>query len=129
MAGIRVNSNIKTLSELDGVDLLPLVEVSESGDDRAAGVTLDTMKAFAAFDLHDDVATELTTLANADRFITSDESENGDPNRRIQAQNVAKYVWERYVMVLTANPTQTDIDGLPDKGVIIVRETTAYSPA
>ena len=129
MAGIRVNSNIKALADLDGADLLPLVEVSEAGEDRAAGVTLDTMKAYAAFDLHDDVATELTALANADRFITSDESETGDPNRRIQAQNVAQYVWERYVMVQTTDPTQSDIDSLPDKGVIIVRETTAYSPA
>ena len=33
------------------------------------------------FDLHDDVATELTSLAASDRFLVSDENVSGDPNR------------------------------------------------
>ena len=35
----------------------------------------------SAFDLHDDVTTEVNSLADDDRFVVSDESETGDPNR------------------------------------------------
>ena len=40
------------------------------------------------FDLHDDVSTELTAIAGSDRFVVSDESETGDPNRYITWTNL-----------------------------------------
>ena len=36
-----------------------------------------------AFDLHDDVTTALTAISGTDRFVLSDESSSGDPNRYI----------------------------------------------
>ena len=44
------------------------------------------------FDLHDDVATQLTTLADADRWLVSDESASGDPNRYAQLSTLRTYV-------------------------------------
>ena len=36
-----------------------------------------------SFDLHDDVTTALTAISGTDRFVLSDESSSGDPNRYI----------------------------------------------
>ena len=41
------------------------------------------------FDLHDSVTDAITSLANADRFLVSDESETGEPNRYITLQNLS----------------------------------------
>ena len=54
--------------------------------DDAAGV------AATAFDLHDNVGTEMTVLADADRLVTSDESVSGDPNRWLSFIRLATYV-------------------------------------
>ena len=45
-----------------------------------------------SFDLHDEVDVELTALADDDRFMVSDESEAGDPNRFAEASTVRHYV-------------------------------------
>ncbi len=44
-----------------------------------------------AFDLHDDVANELTTPANADRLLISDEGTPGAPNRWIKLQTLQSF--------------------------------------
>lgn len=44
------------------------------------------------FDIHDDIATELATLADDDRFATSDESASGDPMLYVKASTLATYV-------------------------------------
>ena len=42
-----------------------------------------------AFDLHDDVATAISTLDDNDRFVVSDENLSGDPNRYVTLAAVA----------------------------------------
>ena len=44
------------------------------------------------FDLDADVTTETTSLAFDDKFLIADESESGDPNRYILANNARKYL-------------------------------------
>ena len=36
--------------------------------------------------------------------------------------------WNTYVLVATGDPTQANIDAIPDGGMILVRVTTAYTP-
>ncbi len=45
-----------------------------------------------AFDLHDDVTTEMTAPAGADRLVISDESQTGDPNRWLSLTRLATYL-------------------------------------
>ena len=40
------------------------------------------------FDLHDNVSDAISAISNLDRFLVSDESETGDPNRYITLQNL-----------------------------------------
>ena len=63
------------------------------------------------FDLHDDVGTQLSTLAGADRFVVSDESVSGDPNRYITATNVRNYMeFDLHDDVTTQTTTLADND-------------------
>ena len=39
-----------------------------------------------------------------------------------------KEFFDERILVITTNPTQQQIDDLPDGGIILVRETTAYTP-
>ena len=41
------------------------------------------------FDLHDDVATSISTLDSNDRFVVSDENLSGDPNRYVTLEDLA----------------------------------------
>ena len=49
---------------------------------------LEFAAAGGAFDLHDDVTTEVTAIAGSDRFVISDESGTGDPNRYVECRDV-----------------------------------------
>ena len=75
---------------------LPTIAVAKGGTGAttAAGArtNLGITNTGGAFDLHDDVSTALTSLADTDRFVVSDESVSGDPNRYITGTNVASYV-------------------------------------
>ena len=46
-------------------------------------MTLGQIRTFSAFDLHDDVTTNLTSIATADRMLISDEGTSGDPQRYV----------------------------------------------
>ncbi|MDE2901781.1 MAG: hypothetical protein OXP73_02000 [Chloroflexota bacterium] len=48
--------------------------------------------AMAPFDLHDDVDTELTTLANADRILISDEGSPGSPQKFATLQRLRSFI-------------------------------------
>lgn len=48
--------------------------------------------ASGGFDLHEDVATEMTAPAAADRILTSDESVSGDPNRWLSLSRLATWL-------------------------------------
>ena len=60
-----------------------------------------------AFDLHDDVTTALTAISGTDRFVLSDESSSGDPNRYITHSQLLNGIRD----IFTANnaaPASTD---------------------
>ena len=58
-------------------------------DVNALGWEADTD---TVFDLHDDVTTQMTDPANADRIAVSDESEAGDPMKYLRLQTLASFV-------------------------------------
>lgn len=78
---IRANSNIITMADLDDDDLIMVVRAGEAGSDRAAAITVATLKALTGFDVHDSLADELSSPAASDRLAASDESDTGDPMR------------------------------------------------
>ena len=41
-----------------------------------------------SFDLHDDITTEVAAIAGSDRFVISDESGTGDPNRYVECRDI-----------------------------------------
>ena len=60
-----------------------------------------------SFDLHDDVTTALTAISGTDRFVLSDESASGDPNRYITHSQLLNGIRD----IFTANnaaPAATD---------------------
>ena len=53
-----------------------------------------TFPASATFDLHEDVGTALTSPADDDRLVVSDESETGEPNRYITLSTLISYLFD-----------------------------------
>ena len=51
-----------------------------------------------------------------------------DDSTRIATTAMVQDAIDRRTVVLTADPTQTQINALPDGGSILVRDTTAYAP-
>ena len=69
-----------------------------------------------SFDLHDDVGTQLTNLNVVDRFVVSDESASGDPNRYVTMSHVLQSMWPALQdqTAFSGTPTNTDIVMLGD---------------
>ena len=63
--------------------------------------------AAASFDLHDDVTTEVTAIAGSDRFVISDESGTGDPNRYVEMRDVLNAIRD-VLNVNNSTPDTTD---------------------
>ena len=93
------------------------------------------------FDLHDDISTELTSIASSDRFAISDESESGDPMKYVTATRLRSYVRSGQTIAwgsVTGKPTavtglalsfwtgtQTQYDGVTTKDSSTVYFVTA----
>ena len=77
-------------------------------------VRLSTLRTYLLdlFDLHDDVPTELTAAADADRLLISDESAAGDPQKWISVEHLSAAISRSW-----ADTTERAIDdvytGLP----------------
>ena len=66
-----------------------------------------------SFDLHDDVTTELTSLAASDRFLVSDENVTGDPNRWVSLTRLQAAILSiNYLTVSLGLATQTRVGEL-----------------
>ena len=67
-----------------------------TGASTAAGAraNLGVSDSAGAFDLHDDVTTEIASIADTDRMLISDENTSGDPNRYVQASDLKTYAQE-----------------------------------
>ena len=93
-----LHDDVTTSATIAGSDRILFSDEGVSGDPmRYTTFTnfkaaLNIPSAATGFDLHDDVGTQLTSLADTDRFVVSDESASGDPNRYITGVNVASYV-------------------------------------
>ena len=66
------------LQPLERLGQVPAINTAET-----ALEFVDQSGGGGAFDLHDDVTTALTAISGTDRFVLSDESASGDPNRYI----------------------------------------------
>ena len=62
------------------------------GKITAAGNGATKTITVAGFDIHNDLSTELSTLADSDRFAASDESATGDPTNYVQAVSIYNYI-------------------------------------
>ena len=60
-----------------------------------------------SFDLHDDVTTEVTAIAGSDRFVISDESGTGDPNRYVECRDILDAIRD-ILNVNNSTPDATD---------------------
>ena len=58
-----------------------------------------------SFDLHDDVTTELTSLAAQDRFLVADENTAGDPNRYVTLTRLQNALVSAAYLTVTRNLT------------------------
>ena len=78
----------------------------------------------------DDVfMTPLKTKQNIDqRRATEDEAQAGSNNSKLMTPQRSKEHFDHQFLVLVADPTQAQIDALPNGGQIIVRGTIAYVP-
>ena len=66
-----------------------------------------------SFDLHDDVPTELTSLAASDRFLVSDENVTGDPNRWVSLTRLQATILSiNYLTVSLGLATQDRVNEL-----------------
>ena len=66
------------------------------------------------FDLHDDVTAENKVVADADRFLVSDESVSGDPNEYVRADSLARYVEKEIGLASVATSgSYNDLSNLP----------------
>ena len=68
---------------------------------------LEFAAAGGAFDLHDDVTTEVTAIAGSDRFVISDESGTGDPNRYVECRDILDGIRD-ILNVNNSTPATTD---------------------
>ena len=102
-------------TKLDGIETAATAdqtggEIVTAIDVNLGGATWQGGGGGAAFDLHDDVTTALTTLAGSDRFVVSDESAADDPNKYITGTNVRSFM--RPASVTQADAEAGTITGL-----------------
>ena len=95
--GFDLHDDVTASATITGADRILFSDEGTAGDPNRYTTFTNFKTALAiptatAFDLHDDVTTALTTLAGADRFVVSDESVSGDPNRYITGTNVSTFV-------------------------------------
>ena len=87
-------------------------------------VTYTNLRAtLAVFNVHDDVSTEETSLANDDRIVMSDESVSGEPNRYAVMSNVAAYMLDIHNRLGTELTSIENDDRIP-----ITDESTSGAP-
>ena len=73
----------------------------------------------SAFDLHDKVTTELATLAGADRFLVSDESASGQPNKYVTLQTLRDAVQEVFDL---HDDVPTELTSLADADRLLISD-------
>ena len=74
---------------------------------NALGTALVFADAGGSFDLHDDITTEVTAIAGSDRFVISDESGTGDPNRYVECRDILDAIRD-ILNVNNSTPATTD---------------------
>ena len=74
---------------------------------NAARDALVFADAGGSFDLHDDITTEVTAIAGSDRFVISDESGTGDPNRYVEHRDLLNSIRD-VLNVNNSTPDTTD---------------------
>ena len=74
---------------------------------NAAEDALVFADAGGSFDLHDDITTEVTAIAGSDRFVISDESGTGDPNRYVECRDILDAIRD-ILNVNNSTPATTD---------------------
>ncbi|MCY3730053.1 MAG: hypothetical protein OXF98_01820, partial [Rhodospirillaceae bacterium] len=85
---------------------------------------LYSLKVPAAFDLHDDVATELTAPADADRLLASDESESGDPNRWLSLTRLFTYIQGKLGLPAPSSSNNGKVIGITTNGYSAVDQAS-----
>ncbi len=92
--GFHLNIDVPTQlvgSGLDPLDKFVVADVSAANQPNRF-ITLQALDNRYAFDLHDDVTTQLTTLHNDDRMVVSDESASGDPTRYVTLATLKAFI-------------------------------------
>ena len=89
------------------------------------GTTMNT--AASTFDLHEDIGTELTGLAIADRFAVSDESETGEPTRYVTWNTISDELEPDILSSSAATSNTSTTTGLIS-GSVLWDASAAYVP-
>ena len=82
-----------------------------------------TFPTAAAFDLHEDVGTALTTPADADRLVVSDESETGEPNTYLTLQQLKNFVLAA-ATAFKVSDVSTELSSPADDDKIVVSDAS-----
>ena len=80
------------------------------------------------FDLHEDVSTEVTDLAEDDRFVVTDESETGEPMRYITRENFRKNLIEPQQALTGASVIDWDAGDKPNALLTLNSDKTFSAP-
>ena len=115
MGGSFIPRYKKRAVELEGLQTssvwtIPRLRLERRGKPQLS-TRLKTPLIFAdaggSFDLHDDITTEVTAIAGSDRFVISDESAAGDPNRYVTHRNLLDAIRD-VLNVNNSTPDNTD---------------------
>lgn len=115
MAGKRITTVDEMANPDEGADFLLVVRGTQRDLRRLRIGNLPG----GGFDLHDDVATEVTTLADIDRLLLSDEGTPGAPNGWIRLSTLRSFLSNAFDL---HDDVPTELDSLADADRILVSD-------
>ena len=107
------------LSTLDEADRMVISDVGTQTQPTRYTTLLDlvnffnTNLSFSHFHLHNDVTTEIPSLAGEDRILVSDETAIDDPNRYATIESLTEFILDLHNRLATESTTIADDDRIP----------------